>query len=131
MKISELGKLAWPRIERTLEAGEHPRMGAIIDALRDEKTGPVPKEIRNYLADLLEGRKNRPRGRPTSSVSEKFWAQSMRSYWAHRVFRWKRVIEKRYHQPDAYHAALEKVSKESEIPESTLDKYCYPRRKRS
>ena len=103
--------------------GNDPDIKELALALRGGR--PPPSVIRIYLADLLEGKRKRKRGRKRADPSKGFLRK--RSL-ADRVFRWKRVLENRYGKTNAYRVALEKVSVERNLSENTLDKYFYPRK---
>ena len=117
------GPEGWGYMESLVLKGNDPDIKELALALRGGR--PPPSVIRIYLADLLEGKRKRKRGRKRADPSKGFLKK--RSL-ADRVFRWKRVLENRYGKTNAYRVALEKVSVERNLSENTLDKYCYPRK---
>ena len=53
---------AWGSIERLVEMGQHPDPKVLAEKLRGDY--PIPAAVRAYLADLIERKIRRPRGRP-------------------------------------------------------------------
>ena len=128
--LNELfGPEAWGPIQDQLKRGEHPELTEIARALRGHQS--IPHDVRCYMADWLDGKLKRKRGRkPDKSIERRLRDWALIS----EVNLWIEVCkraERRGIKPrgGAYWAAIAKVSKESGIPESTIDKIYYPRQK--
>ena len=129
--LNELfGPEAWGPIQDQLKRGEHPELTEIARALRGHQS--IPHDVRCYMADWLDGKlKRKPGRKPDKSIQRRFRDWALIS----EVNRWidviKSVEERRGIKPrgGAYWAAVAKVSKETSIPESTIDKIYYPRQK--
>jgi len=63
------GPGAWGPIQDQLRRGEDPEISEIAQALRGEQ--PVPKEVRLYIADLLEKKRKRKRGAKVDRTDRK------------------------------------------------------------
>ncbi len=130
--MADLDKLfgpgAWGPILDQLRRDEDPEISEIAQALRGEQ--PVPGEVRLYIADLLEKKKKRKRGPKVDRSDRKkirvLWVRYEVDHWVRVCNRAKRrgIITK----GTAYEAAIEKVSKETGLPEWKIDKIYYPRR---
>lgn len=130
--MADLDKLfgpgAWGPILNQLRHDKDPEISEIAQALRGEQ--PVPGEVRLYIADLLEKKKERKRGPKVDRSDRKkiryLWVRYEVNHWVRVCNRAKRcgIITK----GTAYEAAIEKLSKETGLPESTIDKIYYPRR---
>lgn len=122
--FSETLEAAWEAARACVVHGTPPEPSLIASLVR---FGPIPDDMRMLVADMLEGRLKRRAGRRMTPLLERQW----RALFVHRVFRWKRAIEwlrkRNGHSADPYREALLRVKAETGIPESTLDKWCYPR----
>ncbi len=122
------GPEAWGPIADELKRGEHPPLPDIAQALRGSQ--PIPHDVRCYIADWLDRKLKRKRGRkPDKSLGRKTrnWRLIFEvNYWIEVCKRAERRGIKMV--GGVYWAAIEKVSKETDIPESTIDKIYYPRR---
>lgn len=120
---------AWWLLRRRFELNDPPPPEAVALAVRHG--GPIPDDMRGHIADMLEGKAKRRRGPKRFHSMYDPAAGRDRLAWAYRVVRWKRVYEREKARTgkmmDAYRSALWKVSEESGIPESTLDRWLYPR----
>ena len=58
----------WDDIEEMIKRGEHPSPIIIAEKLRANRR--LPKYMRDYLAGLIDGSIQRPRGRPTLAPFE-------------------------------------------------------------
>ena len=128
--LNELfGPEAWKHIQDQLERGEHPELTEIARVLRGRQ--PVPHDVRCYIAGLLEGKIERKRGRKVDKSELKRlrnWAlRSELNLWIEVCKRAERRGIKM--AGGAYLVAREKVSRESGIPEDTIDKIYFPRQK--
>lgn len=116
------GPEGWSGIEGAIERGEFPSYAEIVKKLRGEQ--PVPRLVRDYLADRLEGKIKLPPGpRP-----ERFTPRSI--YLSLRVRRWQRAYKwmkecgwRAAPKGTPYETALEKVSEEFDISIKTLKKW--------
>jgi len=118
---------AWNKVRECIRTGDPPGRDEIGFLVR---LGRVPHNMFQFVADMLEGRIKQNRGRRASRLPYTF-ENERRAVIVHRVFRWKRAIERQRartsRSADPYQEALMRVSVETEVPESTLDKWCYPR----
>jgi len=123
------GPGAWEPIQNQLQSGEDPEISDIAQALRGEQ--PVPVEVRLYIADLLEKKKKRKRGpKPDRSDRKRLcylWVTSEVDHWIEVC---KRAQRRGIPLQGGIHAvAREKVSKRTNIADSTVDKIYYARTK--
>ena len=128
--IGELfGPEAWKPIQEQLRRDEDPELSEIALALRGRQ--PIPHDVRCYIADLLERKIQRKRGRRVDrSDSKKLRDMAIFYYIDYWIEVCKRAQRREITTPGgAYVTAREKVSKRTGIPESTLDKIYYPRQK--
>ena len=123
------GPEGWVLIQYQLKRGGDPEIFEIALALRGSQE--IPHEVRCYIAGLLDGTIKRKRG-PKADKSTKRMLRD--SFVRARVNHWKEVCKRAQRcgiktPGGAYLVAREKVSNESGIPESTIDKIYYRRRK--
>lgn len=118
---------AWDKVRECVRAGDPPGPDEIAFLVR---LGRVPNNVCRLVADMLEGRVKRTRGRQSSRLPYAF-ENERRAVIVHRVFRWKAAIERQRgrtgRSADPYREALTRVSCETDVPEGTLDRWCYPR----
>ena len=123
------GPEAWGPIQDQLKRGEDPEISDIALALRGSQE--IPHDVRCYIAGLLDGTIKRKRGRKAPSVERKLRDWAVRE----EVRLWIEVSKRAKRcgittPGGAYRTAIEKVSKETGIPEDTIDNIYYPRRKK-
>lgn len=113
----------WKVIRRRVRMEDPPGPEVVANLVM---LGPIPLDMRRFVADMLCGKVKQRRGRKKGQRAH----EPSRAV-AHRVFRWKRVFERTKQRTgrscDPYREALAKVADETSIPEATLDKWCYPR----
>ena len=123
------GPEAWGPIQDQLRRGEDPKISEMALALRGSQE--IPYDVRCYIADLLEKKiKRKPGRKPDKSDRKKVrdsWVRSEVSHWIEVCKRAKRCGMTTKGTPSE--VAIEKVSKKTGIPESTLDNIYYPRQK--
>ncbi len=124
------GPGAWGPIQDQLRRGEDPDLSDIAKALRCDQ--PVPTDVRDYIADLLEKKIRRKRGPKVDKSDGKkirdHFLKLQIDYWIEEYQDAKTRGELIHEGP--YRTALTTVSKITRIPEATLDKIYYPRGKR-
>ena len=120
------GPGAWGPIQDQLRRGEDPEISEIAQALRGDQ--PVPAGVRSYIADLLEKKVTRKRGRKVDKSDQRKILKLQIDYWIEEY----RDAKTRGESTDGgpYRTALATVSESTGIPVDTLDKIYYPRGKR-
>jgi hypothetical protein len=103
--IRALSPGTWFYISRTIRSGGRPTDGELIEALRAHDDA-IPPEVRDYLANLLEGKVDR-RGRPKVG---KYVALNEANFLIFQVRYWETVAT-RAGRSDAKMAAYAKVAK--------------------
>lgn len=78
------GPEGWGSMEYLVLKGKDPDISELAFALRGGQ--PVPSEIRTYLADLLEGKRKRKRGRKQVDPSKRAAMRFRQQLLAERVF---------------------------------------------
>ena len=92
----EFGPDGWFNIACQVRRGADPELTDLASTLRGKQ--PVPSEVRAYVADILEGKHKRKRGRKAPDAVEHGKKLLRRMALAERVRRWKRVFEKKVRQ---------------------------------
>ena len=123
MDIDELSDPdSWFVIETDLKRGIYPTDREIAEKLRGGR--PIPKPVREYLADRLSKRIKLPRGRKPVDLFDQLVRYS---YWCGRVRRWQRVYKwmkrrgwRAAPRGTPLESALERVSEESGYSIKTL-----------
>lgn len=100
----------------------------LIDYLRSGK--PLTKELRNFIADILEGKIKKNRGRRTSALSVKVF-EIVQKYQIRNSYELHKLIADNLGEGDPHWAAVERTAKELNISPSHVDKTIYPRMKTS
>ena len=123
------GPEAWGLIQYQLKRGEDPEISEIALALRGSQE--IPHEVRCYIAGLLDGTIKRKRGPKADKSAGKVLRDSIvRARVNHWIEVCKRARRRGIKTPGGAHlVAREKVSNETGIPESTIGKIYYRRRK--
>lgn len=115
----------WQHV-RTRQEGGRPVDPAAVAELYF-RAGGAPVGFRDLVRDYLTGAITAKRGRKPAPREEQIY----RMVAAHRVERWKRAYARKRdragYSSDPYREALFRVAGELDVPESTLDKWCYPR----
>lgn len=136
-KVAALARVWIHRDAELIEAirrGEHLPTARLAELMRCNTT--LPRVVRDYIAGRMEG-SIKPRGRPTPRYDPEHTYQ-------HAVLQVAALLVRQEHErnkaegmkggkpgsSDPYRAALHSVSLETGIPEDTLDKHVYPRKKR-
>ena len=124
------GPGAWRPIQDQLRRGEDPDLSDIAKAMRCDQ--PVPTDVRDYIANLLENKIHRKRGPKVDKSDGKkirdYFLKLQIDFWVEEYQGAKARGESTLGGP--YRTALTTVSKITRIPEATLDKIYYPRGKR-
>lgn len=130
-EVHALLRCAWDRVRDCMSVGDPPATNAVAFLVM---LNGVPDDMRNLVADMLEERVKRPRGRRRASRRPFDRDVQQREVIVHRVFRWKSAIQRQRDRSgrsaDPYREALMRVSAETSIPEGTLHEWCYPRQRR-
>ena len=123
------GPEAWGPIQDQLKRGEDPKKSEIALALRGSQE--IPHDVRCYIAGLLDRTIKRKRGPKADKSARKVLRDSIVRA---RVNHWIEVCKRAQRcgikmTGGAYVVAREKVSNNFDIPESTIDKIYYRKRK--
>ena len=144
LNLDNLGPDGWGYIKYRIGQGDYPSDDEIAELLRGDR--PIPRLVRDYIADRLTGKIKLKRGRKRPNV----YVQAHRSvkliYWVDRVYRWQRAynwVRKRERQRikgkalgsrfgagTPHELALEKVGEESGRSVETLRKWLKEDKKR-
>lgn len=116
-----------------IRRGEHLPKDRLADLLRFNVS--LPQDVRDYIAGRLDG-SIKTRGRPTPQYDPAHMHHRAQMKIAglmvretHKANRQAGMRSGKPGSEDPYRAALRMVSKETGIPEDTLDKHATPRRK--
>ena len=119
----EFGPGSWREIERQIRCGDDPPMDELASTIRASTTVP-PRVVREYIADLLEGKIKRKRGRkrqprPLSRIGILFRIEEL-----HKEFAKTRGS-------DPLRSALGDASEEFGVPEDTLKTWYYEMKRKT
>jgi hypothetical protein len=117
---------SWKAVAELIAAGENPAPEDIAEVLRGSEER-IPKELREYIAGLLDGTVKRKRG-PRNNTLRAITDAYIRDHCVRRVQRLAERLKRRG-VPHAYTEAKEHVAEKTGIPVDTLDAWVYPRRR--
>ena len=115
-------KDSWSFIESRIERKDYPSDEEIAEALRGSK--PIPRTVRNYIADRISGKIKLPRGPRAERWNPRAFACSMRVRRWQKAYKWMKRRNWRVAATGTpLEQALEKVEDERSISVKTLKKW--------